>query len=320
MGLANITVYRFNGTASQLYGGSVLNAFGSPQTGTLFDGDGVLSQTDDGVSTFSLAGGPASTIDYLGSGTVSLASLSLFGIPLVSLSPVPVVAFASQGSIWLMLPQGFPNLLGLNLSSLTASFAVNANQTYTLAGLIPCFVEGTLIATPAGNLPVEAITTGGSVLDVDGNVHEVIWKGQTAINLNPAPIDDDPASPVVFPKGCMGPDAPFKALRVSAQHRILVTVQGQRHFVKAKFFVGHQAHFDQKARFVIYHHIMTRPHIALLSNGLPTESFYPGQYALSNLHERQKRDLLAALDDQPMHLAYPELTKREAAALFAVDA
>lgn len=109
-------VYAYNGSLASLGLGSVLNVnvanFGSTSSpGQFIDNNGQLTQSDDGVTTFSLNGGPPQPIDYIGSGTV--ATLGVFGI---RVDPRPVAFFSVDGQIYFYAPEGMPILSGLLLS------------------------------------------------------------------------------------------------------------------------------------------------------------------------------------------------------------
>ena len=123
---SNVTgIYAYSGSVAGInLGGAILNTsllnLGSgSQSGTFVDNNGLLSQADDGRTTFSLNGGAPVVVDYIGGGTIS--AISLLGL---ELDPRPVGVFAVNGQVYFYAPQGLPILSGLtfslNISSTTA--------------------------------------------------------------------------------------------------------------------------------------------------------------------------------------------------------
>lgn len=115
---SNVTnIYAFDGSLVELSAGGLLdagliNVAGGPNDGSFVDNNGQLTQDDDGRTTFAFAsGGGSQPIDYLGSGTISTATL--LGIPLFSR---PVAAFQIGGQIYLYAPDGLPLLSGVLVS------------------------------------------------------------------------------------------------------------------------------------------------------------------------------------------------------------
>lgn len=136
---------------------SLLNSLDGPQTGSIEQtgvaANGSLSALDDSLSVFTDANGQETTFTYLGSGQVAL-----FGLLGLNVGSVDAAAFwTSAGEIFFILPDGPPNLLGLNLSFLTLELDIDPNQPFDLPG--NAVVEG---ANGAEIMPV-------GYVDVDGD-------------------------------------------------------------------------------------------------------------------------------------------------------
>ncbi len=143
-----------------------------------------------------------------------------------------------------------------------------------------CFAKGTLIATPGGDTPVEDLRLGDLVLTVDHGAQPLVWTGATAQDWSRAP---HPAKPVLIKAGSLGQGIPTRDLMISPQHRVLLSGPNDPFgvFVPAKSLVGLPGVLQMSGcRSVVYHHIMLEQHQVLISNGTPTESFYPGETAL----------------------------------------
>lgn len=102
-----------------------------------------------------------------------------------------------------------------------------------------CFVAGTLITTPDGDIPVEKLKVGDLVLILDHGPLPIRWIGGKQDRAAGS------HAPVVIRKGALGLGVPTQDLRVSQQHRILVnskivhTLFGEREIlVAAKKLIG----------------------------------------------------------------------------------
>lgn len=312
------SVWEYKGTLAQLFGASVVNAFGPETVARLTDTNGTLSQADDGLATFQRLSNAEVPLDYVGSGTMSLANIGLFGMTLVNLAPVPVAAFRAEGKIWLLLPEGFPNLLGLNLSSLSASFNISADAAYSLTGIIPCFVRGTGLFTPDGRKPVEELAPGDLVLDCFGTFHPVLWcgcrtvkpKGQSAL---------DSRNPVRITKDSFGAGVPDRDLYVSQQHRVLIQDRGQFVFTKAKFLPEPFGQIIPTDRPVSYFHVLTEHHSPLLADRLPTESLLPGTSFLRGSSPAVRDKILGALKGRNITPNFPQIGRARTGADLSKD-
>ena len=143
-----------------------------------------------------------------------------------------------------------------------------------------CFAAGTRIATPRGEVKVEDLRCGDLVLTLDHGAQPVVWTGATTRHWSADPHRD---KPIRIKAGSLGAGIPGRDLIVSPQHRVLVPVPGipEGVFVAAKALLGLPGVRQMAGcRSVVYHHVMLERHEVLISDGAPTESFYPGTMAL----------------------------------------
>ncbi len=159
--------------------------------------------------------------------------------------------------------------------------------------ILTCFVSGTLIATPGGPRPVEALGPGDLVVTAEGP-REVHWAGQTRVGLET--LRADPRKrPVRIAAGALGPGLPSRDLYVSRQHRMLVANRiGARIagaplcWAKAAALAGlegiapHMPGGD-----IAYHHLLLDRHAVIFAHDAPTESFLLGPQSLVSLSEVQ---------------------------------
>jgi Ca2+-binding RTX toxin-like protein len=170
---------------------------------------------------------------------------------------------------------------------------------------VPCFVQGTRIATPLGPRPVEEIAAGDQVVTAGGLTQPVIWHGRQWV-LAEALTERPGLRPVVLP--ARRGHAP---LLLSPQHAVLIAALGglarARHL--AEFGLAKQAQWTGGVR---YHHLLLPRHALICAEGQWCESFYPGPMALAMLDRAEVLQVRAAVLGQSPGLetgATPNLAK-----------
>jgi hypothetical protein len=143
----------------------------------------------------------------------------------------------------------------------------------------PCFVSGTLMATPHGLRVIEDLSEGDVVITADHGPQTIRWAGSREV----AGVGD--FAPIRFAPGALDNT---RELLVSPQHRMLVTGwRAQMYFgedevlVAAKHLVNHDTIHVLPKRRVIYHHILFDHHEVVFAEGAPSESFLPGPTILA---------------------------------------
>ncbi|MEL6800788.1 MAG: Hint domain-containing protein [Pseudomonadota bacterium] len=201
-----------------------------------------------------------------------------------------------------------------------AVFDTNANQvfTFTVEGangattddatvqinLLICVARGTRLEGDAGEVAVEDLRIGDRVRLQDGRMEPVRWIGSRRVEAAELAHAPD-LRPVVIKRGALGAGQPRRDLRVSPQHRVLVmddTVAllfgSEQVLAPAKGLVnGKTVQIDAEAVEVEYFHILFDKHEVMLTEGLPTESFYPGTFSLNALDAEMRAELFALFPD-----------------------
>jgi hypothetical protein len=220
-----------------------------------------------------------------------------------------------------------------------ALYDSNSNQTisFTITGtsggssdsdtvtinLLICVARGTLIQTPAGPVPVEALDAGDVVLTADGRAEALRWIGSRRVTVAELTADPD-LRPVLISRDALGEGVPSRDLTVSPQHRILVTGWRAELFfgegevlVPAKALLNdHDIRTGDWSQGVEYFHLLLDRHEIILTDGAPTESFHPGRYTLSALGAAVQAELQAHLRGRAERdVARPVLSVREATVL-----
>ncbi|MDG4649343.1 Hint domain-containing protein [Roseibacterium sp. SDUM158017] len=214
-------------------------------------------------------------------------------------------------------PGGFPPV-GVPLT-VTAAQEGPEHAADTFAAPM-CFVAGTRIAVPGGEVPVETLRPGDMVLTREAGAQPLRWIGQRTVAA------EGRFAPVEFAPGTVGNRS---ALRLSRQHRL-------RHSGwRAELYFGEDsvlipaAHFVDGTRvriveggLVTYVHLMFDRHRIVFAEGAEAESFHATARSLALVPPAARAELLAlfpgiAEGRATGPLAHPALGRREARALLA---
>ena len=157
--------------------------------------------------------------------------------------------------------------IGFATSVTPNEVAYLGNNTIGLA--MACFVAGTRIATPDGEIPVETLHAGDLVLTHDGRARPVRWIGRRRLDPSRHPAPDD-ALPVRISAGALAYAVPKRDLRVSPEHALLL----DGGLVPARLLLnGASIGQETGCRDVTYYHIELESHDVLLAEGAAAESF-----------------------------------------------
>lgn len=160
-----------------------------------------------------------------------------------------------------------------------------------------CFVRGTRIRTPQGERPVESLKPGDLVLNADGEAVPLLWRSSRQLGFSEL-LADPALRPVCIPRDFLGRGMPYRDLWVSPQHRILfrgweseLLFREREVLVPAKHLVD--AWISPSADIVAgveYFHLFFARHEILVSNGLESESLYPGDMAITSFSEADRAE------------------------------
>lgn len=191
--------------------------------------------------------------------------------------------------------------------------------------LLICVARGTLVETSTGPVPVEDLEPGDLILTADGRAEPLRWLGSRRVTAAELALHPQ-LRPIRIQAGALGVESPIRDLVVSPQHRVLI--QGWRAelyfgetevLVPAKALVNDRTiGVDRAASEVEYFHLLFDRHEIILTEGATTESFHPGQYAVSALGAEVQAELGQLFPDlDRAAVARPVLTVREASVLGA---
>lgn len=166
---------------------------------------------------------------------------------------------------------GLPDLSNGNTQITVSRLNTTTPQSWPVP---PCFVAGTLIATPDGQRRAEEIAPGDLVETLDNGPQAVRWVGRRRVS------GFGRFAPIRIASGALGNDRP---LLVSPQHRMLVRgghaelLFGEPEvLVAAKHLVGAPGIVEVPVAQVEYVHLMFDRHEIVFAEGAASESFHPG--------------------------------------------
>lgn len=185
----------------------------------------------------------------------------------------------------------------------SASFGPGANSQVD----VPCFAKGTLILTPRGEVKIEDLKSGDLVTMADDTERPIEWVGSKTVKTDPESCER--LNPIQISIGALAPNVPSVPLRVSPNHRVLVSrPENKIHFGESSVLVPakHLTSMDgvtqdDTPQQVTYYHLLFKRHEIVISNGAETESFHPSDAAFNSLAEQSREEILAL---------FPELRDR----------
>ena len=134
-----------------------------------------------------------------------------------------------------------------------------------------CFLKGTHIATPEGEVQVETLKAGDKVLTASGGVATVKWLGHRTLYKNRIPAKDAVrAFPILIKKDAIADNVPHADLTVSPGHHL--SFDGT--LVPAMMLVNGQTIVQQfNTRTFQYFHVELEQFDIVLAEGVPAESY-----------------------------------------------
>lgn len=250
------------------YDSSLLIAADSVQTSLIANQDIVHVQPDESKTVDVLANDESAS-----NGTLTITHINgqeVFAGQTVTLGTGQDVILNQDGTLTLV---GDGDSEDFNFTY-TVSDGVNSDVGIVEASTIPCFVAGTMIATPCGEKRVETLSVGDVVTTRDSGNQVIRWIGSRTVGAK------GQLAPIRFQKGAIGN---HRDLWLSPQHRVLIAgsfaelLFGEEEvLVAAKSLVNDQTITRQQGDCVTYVHMMFDEHQIVYSEGVPSESYLPG--------------------------------------------
>ena len=188
-----------------------------------------------------------------------------------------VLTFSDAGTNYALDLAGLGGTVSKSNFSLASAAAKEGGNSSTYSGdividYVPCFLAGTMIATPAGETAIERIRPGDlvTVLEADGPVSRpVVWTSGSTMRVHEQ-REPDAALPVRILRHAFAMNVPHRDLLVTPEHCILT----EAGLVPTRMLVnGASILIDRSITEYQFFHIELERHGILLSEGLSTESY-----------------------------------------------
>ncbi len=171
----------------------------------------------------------------------------------------------------------------------TATNGTNSDTGFVHVSSIPCFVAGTRISTPEGEVAVEDLTPGDMVTTIDDGAQPVRWVGRRKVEAK------GDFAPIRISENALGEHG---ELLLSPQHRVLIEdARADLWFgesevlVAAKDLVNDSTIHRQSGGIVEYVHILFDKHQVVYSEGLASESFLPGPQTTKSFEQPMVKEI-----------------------------
>ena len=181
----------------------------------------------------------------------------------------------------------------------TVTDGVDTDTGFVNATSIPCFVAGTLIATPNGDTPVEDLQPGDLVMTQDDGPQALRWVGTREVAA------EAHFAPILIRAGTFGSHGD---VMVSPLHRVLIRdslaelLFGEAEvLVAAKDLVNDHSVVRKTGGSVTYVHLMFDKHQVVFSGGLATESFLPGPQTTKSFETQIVDEICAIFPELDPH-------------------
>ena len=184
-----------------------------------------------------------------------------------------------------------------------AYYTQSSNPTAFAGVVLPCFAAGTRIATPAGDVRVEALRPGDQLVTASGQPRAIRWIGHRAVAIARHPKPDD-IQPIRIAPHAFAASQPHSALYLSPDH----AVYADGVLVPIRYLVNGSTITREDVARVTYYHVELADaagaalHDVILAEGLTCESFldtgnrssFSNTGAATALHPQFARDIWAA--------------------------
>ncbi len=249
-------------------GGAIINAGtleiasgAAAGTGTIHFGTGIASLRIDGTVS------PTNIIANFSSGDV----IDLHGI---SYSASDILNYTtSTGKLSIINSGTTVASLFFGAGNTLVNDPFHLNQETSGTGIVvtndtPCFLRGTLIRTPGGEVLVESLAAGDTIVTLSGEAKPITWIGTGCVQVTRG--QRCAATPVVVCKGALADNVPHHDLRVTKGHSLFIDGV----LIPVEELVNHRSiAWDDRAQEVEFYHIELATHDILLANGAPAESY-----------------------------------------------
>jgi Hint domain len=155
---------------------------------------------------------------------------------------------------------------GVSVVPVSNDFPDNTSTTGVVN--VVCFTQGTRIATPDGEVPVEDLSVGDLVLAQFAGLTQIKWIGHRTIDCRRHPRPRE-VWPVRVRAQAFSPSQPHRDLLLSPDHAVFVDGM----LIPVRQLINHTTIAQEPATLVTYYHVELARHDVLNAEGLPAESY-----------------------------------------------
>lgn len=272
--------------------------------------------TTNGVQfTLSITNGDSANLAYAGSSYLSFTNSHSGGslTDIIILDPVGTgqtkftgnisIDVGSENGSW--FANGVALAVGNNVIAAGAGGAGAITFTHSggtqtivinsITATVNCFLTGTHIATPQGEVAVETLQPGDRIITADGAETTVKWLGQQSIA--PRFARPEKINPIRFAAGALGDNTPTRDLYLTADHAIAIDGVLYNAGALVNGSTISQVR-DMPLDGFTYWHVETDCHELILAEGVASESYLDAdwQAGFDNAVERDSTAPIPEMD------------------------
>jgi ELWxxDGT repeat protein len=157
---------------------------------------------------------------------------------------------------------------GTTMISVVGANTGAGNGPSDITELVACFAAGTRIATGRGEVAVEALRAGDTVLTLSGEARAVRWIGHRRVDCRRHPRPEA-VWPVRVRAHAFAPGRPRRDVLLSPDHAVFVAGS----LIPVRYLVNGASVVQEACENISYWHVELAGHDVLLAEGLPAESY-----------------------------------------------
>lgn len=177
------------------------------------------------------------------------------------------ISGASMSNTTLVVSSGASVIQPLNIGAGCAAIIYGTAEV--------CFLPGTLISTPTGEIAVENLNIGDEVLTLDPTTgasvaRSITWVGKGRVIVNPSDHLDLSGYPVCVSKNAVSPGVPRRNTYITSEHCLYV----DGYLVPVRMLVnGTSIRYDTTQTAYEYYHFVTAQHTVVWAEGMLSETY-----------------------------------------------
>jgi hypothetical protein len=212
---------------------------------------------------------------------------------------------------------GTPPLIALNnAGAILESYTDASDESVAVLATLACYLPGTMIRTPSGDVRIETLEPGDMVVTVDGRALPVLHLGRRRADCLHHPTPSY-VLPVCVQAGAFGPRLPARDLFLSPDHAIFA----EDVLIPIKHLINGTSIRQTDMAEATYLHVALSEHAVILADNLPAESYLDTHDRAAFARGTEARDITLLMDVlgcAPLRVTGPEVERVRA--LLAVQA